>query len=471
LLRNRGPRAEHASTVGVDMVHRFHEAQSGAVAQAGDDQEGGSRAQEGLDFERLLGNLSAALIRVPVAEIDRELDRWLGEIVLAMGCDRGNVLQVDPADKALYTTHQWGRPGVPTPDRGLKPNAAENFPWITNKVFSGETLILPSMEAVPPDGSKDLASARRFMAKSNVTIPIRIGGNVVGAFMVGTVFAERTWSDETVRRLELIAGVLGNALERIRNEAEVRRLTEELRQVSRVVAMGELTASLAHELNQPLGAILNNARAALLLLGAKHPDLAEIKGALEDIVRDDDRAVEIVRNVRSMFQRGDTKASLINLKEILLDVSRIVTADARMKDIWFSAEASDSLPAVRGDKTHLTQAILNLVLNAFDAVCDGDGPRAVVLRATVDESNEIHVSVRDSGKGIDAKVMPHLFEPFFTTKPAGMGMGLAIVRSIVEDHGGRLWAAQNPDRGATLEFVLPVEGDSQSGNSNGRSAI
>ena len=430
-----------------------------------------SPQQKSADFEGLLGDLSAALIRVSVAEIDRELERWLEKIVLAMGCDRGNVLQVDPADRALYFTHQWGKPGVSTPARGLKTNVADYYPWLTNKVFCGETVVLSSLDAVPTEASKDLIAARRTRVKSNVTIPLTIGGVVVGAFMVGTAFVERDWSEETLRRLRLIASVIGNALERIRIEAEVRRLSDELMQVSRVVTMGELTASLAHELNQPLGAIRNNARAALLLLAAKRPDLAEINRAVEDIVRDDDRAVQIVRNVRSMFQRGEARSSLVDIKEIFQDVNRIVGADARMKDIWFSMELPDSLPLVDGHKTHLTQAVLNLVLNAFDSVCDSDGLRRVVLDARLDEPNQIHVSVRDSGKGIDPKIMPRLFEPFFTTKPEGMGMGLVIVHSIIQDHGGRIWAMQNPDRGITMEFVLPIEHDVKCVGSDARKAI
>jgi two-component system, LuxR family, sensor kinase FixL len=220
--------------------------------------------------------------------------------------------------------------------------------------------------------------------------------------------------------------------------------------------MGELTASLAHELNQPLGAILNNAKAARRLLTAKTPDLIEIDAALDDIVRDDARAVDIVKNVRAMFQRGEPKMAPVDVRQLLLELARIVNSDAKMKEISWFLEFSDSLPPVRGEKTHLTQAVLNLVLNAFDSVCDSNGCREVVLRAVQQESHEIHISVRDSGKGIDSTVMPRLFEPFYTTKSTGMGMGLTIVRSIVENRGGRIWATQNPDRGATLEFVLPV---------------
>lgn len=431
-----------------------HSAAAVAAEASGDDVIGGP---PGVDFEKLLSDLSASFVRVPVEKIDQEIERWLERIVLAVKVDRSTVVQVDAADGGIYTTHQWAREGVGAPERGRRVDDTDSYPWLTRMVRTGEIAVISRLEEMPPEAWKDRHSFGRDGNKSNVTIPLRIAGVVVGAILFGGILSERIWSAKDVQRLKLVAEIFGNALERKRAEGEIRRLSEELQQVAQMVTIGELTAALAHELKQPLAAILSNAGAARRMLATKPCDLAEVDAAVDEIIRDDARAVEIVRDVRALFKRDETKKSRVDIKELLLDVDRIVRADAEMKKIALLLEMPDSLPSVWADKTHLTQGILNLVFNAFDSVCDGDGPREVRLRAEGGHGGHLHISVRDTGKGIDAKVMPRMFEPFFTTKPSGMGMGLAIVRSIVENHGGRIWAAQNPVRGATLEFELPTE--------------
>jgi signal transduction histidine kinase len=186
--------------------------------------------------------------------------------------------------------------------------------------------------------------------------------------------------------------------------------------------------------------------------------LTEVRAALDDVIRDNARAVEVLQNVRALFRRDQPQKSRLDPKQVLMDVERILRHDAKMKKISLTLDPVASLPPVVGDRTQLMQALINLVLNAFDAVSgENDGPRQVVLSASQPEAGHVRVAIRDSGKGIDPTIMPRLFDAFFTTKQTGMGMGLAIARSIIEKHSGRLWATQNGDRGATLQFVLPTE--------------
>jgi signal transduction histidine kinase len=410
---------------------------------------------DSLAFEDFLGELSTAFIRITADKIDSEIRRWLRRIVLALDLDRSTVGEIHPADGMLYATHQWAREGViPTPERM---DVAATLPWLTSKIFADEPVVLSRVDDAPPEAAKDLELARRMGNKSFLAIPLKVGGAVVGTVTFGSVRAEQTWSERTLRRMRLVAEVFGNALERKRAVTEIRRFEEEMRQVSRVATMGELTVSLAHELNQPLGAILNNAQAARRMLASDQPDLEEAGAALDDIVRDNSRAVEIVAQVRALFQRGESQKSQVDLKQVLLDIESLLRHDAMIKGISLQLAMPDTLPGVTGQRTQLMQLLLNLVLNAFDAVCESQASkREVEIRASYDGAGRIHVAVRDSGKGIDPRNVPRLFDAFFTTKEKGIGMGLAIARSIVDNHGGKLWAERNEDQGATLRFELPA---------------
>ncbi|UCC95621.1 MAG: PAS domain S-box protein [Candidatus Omnitrophota bacterium] len=234
-----------------------------------------------------------------------------------------------------------------------------------------------------------------------------------------------------------------------------RRLREELMHVTRVSTMGELTAALAHELNQPLAAILSNAQAAQRFLARQKPDLNEVREILSDIIKDDKRAGEVITKLRSLLKKSELESTILNINEVIGEVIPLIHSDAVIKNISLSTELNDNIPLVSGDRIQLQQVILNLILNGFEAMINVDSKRLCIRTAQEDKA-VITISVKDSGCGFDEKNIDILFKPFFTTKKEGMGMGLAINKAIIETHGGRLLAKNNPDKGATFYFTLPV---------------
>lgn len=248
----------------------------------------------------------------------------------------------------------------------------------------------------------------------------------------------------------------------VRREAELaaQRHRNELAHAGRVHALGQLSSALAHELNQPLSAILSNAQAAQRFLAGDAPDLEEIRGALQDIAADGNRASELIRGMRAWVQRGQIELSPLDLDAVIRDVAALLHSDAVIRNITVALELEPRLQPVRGDKIQLQQVVLNLLLNAFEAVKDTDDhDRYVTVRSLNVNSQAVRVAVSDRGTGISRDKLDKLFEPFRTTKPQGLGLGLTISRSIIEAHGGRLWGENNPGRGATFYLELPVHHD------------
>ena len=239
-------------------------------------------------------------------------------------------------------------------------------------------------------------------------------------------------------------------------EMEARRQRSELAHLSRVTMLGELSSSLAHELNQPLGAILRNTEAAELFLQDASPDLEEFRAILADIRKDDQRAGALINRMRSMVKRREVEFSLLDLNLLVSEVISLVRPEVDTRKEQLTLKSGSSLPPVRGDRNQLQQVLLNLLLNAMDAVDDSALDLRVVTVHVQPAVAWVEVAVRDTGHGIDAENLAHIFDSFFTTKHDGMGMGLAISRSIIAAHGGNIWAENNPDGGATFYFTLPV---------------
>ncbi len=246
-----------------------------------------------------------------------------------------------------------------------------------------------------------------------------------------------------------------------KREARIRRLEAELAHATRVTTLGELSASIAHEVGQPLGAIVTSGEACLRWLGHRTPHPEEVRACVEHMIAEGRRASEIVLRVRSLTSRAAPQKTQLELNDVVNEVVALVQREVLHHRISLRLKLACELPPVLGDRVQLQQVLINLVINGIQAMADiGDDSRELLIESRRDKEGYVVVAVQDSGPGIDPANADRLFEAFFTTKSHGMGMGLSICRSIIEAHGGQLWASSNAGQGATFQFSLPSIGES-----------
>ena len=416
------------------------------------------RSPAGRDWERfetLLDGLLAGIARASAHAIDQEIEHWLSQIVLALDVDRTTLWERTFDDRAFVRSLSWSRPSVtPMPDTIT---AMEVSPRVTAKILAGEIFAYNRIEDIPKEDNKLRAFAEKYGPQANVTLPLQAGSTIVGALSFGKFCAPRKWSPELLRRLRVVAQVFAAALERKRVEAQLGTLRQEVATAARRSMMGELAASIAHELNEPLGAIMGNASAVRRLVSKKKPNSKGVTAALTDIVEDGKRANDIIHRVRALFRGDDSEKTVLDPATVLMEVVNLLQSEALIRKIQLRTDIEPSLPLILGDRIQLQQCIMNLVVNALEATeTTRSEKREVVLRCVSENNGWLSVSVGDSGGGIDKSVQEKLFDPFVSTKPHGMGMGLLVTQSIINSHGGRVWGSSNPDVGSTFAFTVPT---------------
>jgi PAS domain S-box-containing protein len=279
-----------------------------------------------------------------------------------------------------------------------------------------------------------------------------------GTSIIGSVTAVAVKDDTGI--VKYYDGIIEDVTELRRAKEEAQKRREEMAHLGRVATMGELAASLAHELNQPLTAILSNAQAALRFMAGDSPNLTEVCDILEDIVADDKRAGEVIQRLRSLFRKGELERVPVDMNDLVRDVVSLINSEAIIRNVSIETILESNLPPVLGDRVHLQQVIINFILNASEAMNETDDvSRKIIISTEMEDDRKVRVAIRDSGIGLHEEAFNQIIEPFYTTKPDGMGMGLSINRSIIDAHLGRLWAENNPDRGATFYFTLPIFGE------------
>jgi PAS domain S-box-containing protein len=253
-----------------------------------------------------------------------------------------------------------------------------------------------------------------------------------------------------------VLSIVRDITERRRAEMQARALRDELAHVGRVTTLAALTGSLAHEINQPLAAVMTNAQAARRLIAAPVPDLAELRAALADIVADNQRAAEVVRRLRTLLKKDTSEYAAVDINESIREVIKVLQSDIAARHIALEVDLASDLPPVLGDRVQLQQVTLNLLMNAFEASEREDAGAKAVRISTALSDTTVVVTVEDGGVGLTDEQLPRMFEPFYTTKPDGMGLGLAICQTIVSAHDGAVSVARNASKGTTFSFSLPV---------------
>src|ERR1700716_1242500 len=359
-------------------------------------------------------------------------------------------------------------------ESGLRLVAVRGDPLLVNQVWSSFPVLdkesflgrlatsrlpahIPDLTALEGDHRDDLwVTAAKARYRTALFVPLLKDNEIVGVISLGRTRVQ-PFTDKQISLFTDFAAQASIALESTRRKRQYREMQSELAHANRVATMGQLTASIAHEIKQPIATARNDARSALNFLDKSPPDVAEVREALTCIVNDADRASDIVDRIGSLIKKAPPRKDVVDLNAAILEVTALTHSEAVKTGVTVGTQLAGELPRIRCDRVQLQQVMLNLIVNAIQSMSGvEDGNRELHISTVSIEPEGVCVAVRDTGHGLRPESLPRLFEPFYTTKPDGMGMGLSICRSIVEAHGGRLWVTACEPRGALFQFTIPA---------------
>jgi len=404
-----------------------------------------------LAFERLLAELASCFADAPSAAVPAEIERALQRLVDFFGYDRCTYgeLALDGSFSVVCSAAGAGFEPLP---RGPR---VTHEPWLIDQIRAGRVVALSDLpNGLPADAVADAEHCLRIGLKSHLSIPLRVGGRIAGALSFGGLRRACSWPEQTIMCLKIIGELIAGTLARVRSEEEARRLRGRLWHVDRVARIAALSAGIAHELNQPLAAILSNAQAGLAYLERGETSAEQMRAIFQAVVRDDKRGAETIRSMRALLRADETQRERIDLAATLREVLQLLAVELRQLGVRVEADLASGCWAM-ADKAQIEQVALNLVMNAAAAMQACPRDQRVLHVSVADEGQgRVVVAVRDRGPGIAPEHRDAVFEPFWTARNEGLGLGLPICRSIVQAHGGRIAVLPNPDRGVTLRFEL-----------------
>jgi signal transduction histidine kinase len=407
-----------------------------------------------LRLQRLLVELSSRFVGLPSPQVDAAIGGALRLIVETLGLDRSTLWQIPESGSGMVLTHCWQRPGWPPLPPAFP--ADRLLPWAFSTVMRGETIRFSRISDLPPEAETDARAFRVHGPKSNLTVPLVTNGRTYAALAFASLGAERDWPEQELVHLRLVAQIIGNVLARQQAELREAQVRRELQHAARIASLGELAAALAHELNQPLTAILSNAQAARRLISGGGFDPVEIHAILDDIVRDDKRAGDVLHSLRRMVGKQAAERETCDLNGVIIEVDRLLHAELLSHRLELRCDLAHGLASVEAVRVELQQVLVNLFLNAVHAMRDTAPERRYIEVETRAVAGGVELNIRDRGHGLPADGAATIFNPFVSTKPNGLGIGLPVCRRIVEGLAGRIGARNHAEGGAVFTVWLPV---------------
>jgi C4-dicarboxylate-specific signal transduction histidine kinase len=403
-----------------------------------------------LGFECFIADFMSALMSTSADTLDGYIRDGLERIAEQTRAEQSSLARFSEDGGSLTVTHSSGAPAIPT-------SLGTDLCWYREQLGQGRCLRLNQLpDDLPARATAERNVFRKTRMQSHVAVPLINAGRVWGVIGLATFLQHHEWTDEDIRQLRLTGEMIMAAVLRHELEAAARRQRDELIHVARLATLSDLTVTLTHELNQPLTAIRANAQATqrLLARGAHAENLDDV---LSDIVADATRSADLIRRLDALLRRRQLEQTPVNVNQAVRDIQAIARMEAQRRGATLVLQLAPDLPDVTGDSVQLQQVLLNLVRNAAEAMATIEpDARQVVVTTSLTAPDQITVSVRDAGPSLDDAVFSRLFTHFYTTKPDGLGMGLAISRSIVEAHGGRLRGERHAGGGLVMRFTLPA---------------
>jgi signal transduction histidine kinase len=346
----------------------------------------------------------------------------------------------------------------------LVSHARSSFPVLEKGSFLGRIATsrlpahIPDLTALEGDHRDDLwVTAAKARFRTGLFVPLLKDNEIVGTITLGRKQVQ-PFTDKQISLFRDFAAQATIALESTRRQRQYREMQSELAHANRVATMGQLTASIAHEIKQPITAARTYAAAALRFLDKSPPDVVEVREALTCIMNQTDRGSDVVDRIESLIKKAPPRKEFVDLNAAILEVTALTRSEAVKTGVTVDTQLAGELPRIRCDRVQLQQVLLNLIINAIQSMRGvEDGNRELHISTESIEPEGVRVEVQDTGPGLSPESLPRLFEPFYTTKPDGMGMGLSICRSIIEAHGGRLRATGREPRGALFQFTIPAD--------------